>query len=170
MDEVGVPSQDRPGSPGDLRAPRQPGPLTAGDVDDGRRQVPAVQHDAAGHVRAGAPPPTAMTRVYSTPNAPVAHLVRHALEGDGVAAEVRGETRAAFVGEIPPIEAWVEVWVADADAALAAPTVATFTSDAATPEAWTCACGETLDGSFGTCWSCGADAPDAEPASGTDAA
>ena len=106
-----------------------------------------------------------MTRIYSTPNAPVAHLVRHALEGDGIAAEVRGEARAAFVGEIPPIEAWVEVWVDDADAARAAPTVATFTSDDATPDAWTCACGETLDGSFGTCWSCGAAAPEAPPAS-----
>ena len=102
-----------------------------------------------------------MTRVYSTPNAPMAHLVRHALEEDGVAAEVRGETRAAFVGEVPPIEAWVEVWVAAGDAQAAAPTVRTFTHEQAAPADWRCACGETLDGSFGTCWACGADAPEA---------
>ena len=100
-----------------------------------------------------------MTRIYSTPNAPVAHLVRHALEDDGIPATVRGETRAAFVGEIPPIEAWVEVWVEEADIGRAAPIVRTFTSDAATPPSWECRCGETLDGAFGTCWSCGATAP-----------
>ena len=102
-----------------------------------------------------------MIRIYSTPNAPIAHLVRHALEGEGIAADVRGETRAAFVGEIPPIETWVEVWVREDDVALAAPLVQTFVTDDATPEGWTCACGETLDGAFGTCWSCGADAPSA---------
>ncbi len=102
-----------------------------------------------------------MTRIYSTPNAPIAHLVRHALEGEGIAAEVRGETRAAFVGEIPPIETWVEVWVTEDDVALAAPVVQTFITDDATPDGWTCDCGEALDGSFGTCWSCGADAPPA---------
>ena len=100
-----------------------------------------------------------MTRIYSTPNAPVAHLVRHALEGDGIAAEVRGETRAAFVGEIPPIEAWVEVWVGDDDAAAAAPTVRPFTHETAAPDAWACACGEAVEGQFATCWACGADAP-----------
>ena len=104
-----------------------------------------------------------MVRNYSTPNAPIAHLVRHALEAEGIEGDVRGETRAAFVGEIPPLETWVEVWVAEEDVALAAPIVQSFISDDATPEGWTCDCGETLDGSFGTCWSCGASAP--EPAS-----
>ncbi len=100
-----------------------------------------------------------MTRVYSTPNAPVAHLVRHALEEDGIAAEVRGETRAAFVGEIPPIEAWVEVWVGEPDVAAAAPIVRTFTHEGPAPDGWTCACGEAVEGQFGTCWACGAAAP-----------
>ena len=100
-----------------------------------------------------------MTRVYSTPNAPVAHLVRHALEAEGVAAEVRGETRAAFVGEIPPIECWVEVWVPDGDVAASAETVRTFVVDGPAARPWACACGETVEGHFGACWSCGAEAP-----------
>lgn len=100
-----------------------------------------------------------MTRVYSTPNAPMAHLVRHALESDGLAAEIRGETRAAFVGEIPPLEAWVEVWVDEHDVAAAEPIVRTFTHEDAAPDGWTCACGEEMEGQFATCWSCGADAP-----------
>lgn len=102
-----------------------------------------------------------MTRVYSTPNGPVAHLVRHALESEGIAAEVRGETRAAFVGEIPPIETWIEVWVRPEDVATAAPVVRTFIDDDGAPEAWTCACGEVVEGQFATCWSCGAGAPSA---------
>ena len=101
-----------------------------------------------------------MTRVYSTPNGPVAHLVRHALEGEGIAAEVRGETRAAFVGEIPPIETWIEVWVDEADVPTAVPVVRTFTHEGEAPDAWTCACGEAVEGQFGTCWSCGAPAPE----------
>ena len=103
-----------------------------------------------------------MVRVYSTPNAPVAHLVRHALEAEGIEAVVRGETRAAFVGEIPPIECWVEVWVPEASVAEAAPVVQTFVDDGPGPAAWACDCGETVEGQFATCWSCGAAAP--EPA------
>ena len=100
-----------------------------------------------------------MTRIYSTPNAPVAHLVRHALEQDGIAAEVRGETRAAFVGEVPPIEAWVEVWVADANAVEADRIARTFTADPPDADPWACACGEAVDAVFATCWACGASAP-----------
>lgn len=100
-----------------------------------------------------------MTRIYSTPNAPVAHLVRHALDADGIDAEVRGENRAAFVGEIPPIEAWVEVWVADADAAEADRIAREFTAEVPEGEPWACACGESVDAVFATCWACGAAAP-----------
>ena len=100
-----------------------------------------------------------MTRVYSTPNAPVAHLVRHALEGEGLQAEVRGETRAAFVGEIPPLECWIEVWVPDLEVARAAPIVRTFVTDGPAPDGWTCGCGEAVEGQFATCWACGATAP-----------
>ena len=104
-----------------------------------------------------------MTRIYSTPNGPVAHLVRHALEGEGIAAEVRGETRAAFVGEIPPLETWIEVWVSEADVAAAAPVVRTFTTETEeAPDSWACDCGETVEGQFAACWRCGSAAP--EPA------
>lgn len=100
-----------------------------------------------------------MTRIYSTPNGPVAHLVRHALEQDGIAAEVRGETRAAFVGEIPPIEAWIEVWVAEADAPEADRIAREFTAEQPAGDPWACACGEAIDAVFATCWACGAAAP-----------
>lgn len=101
-----------------------------------------------------------MTRVYSTPNAPVAHLVRHALESDGIPAEIRGETRAAFVGEIPPIEAWVEVWVADEDAPSAAGTVHEAMAEATDVEPWECpGCGELVGGQFAVCWNCGEEGP-----------
>ena len=101
-----------------------------------------------------------MVRVYSTPNTPVAHLVRHALEAEGIDAEVRGETRAAFVGEIPPIECWVEVWVPDDDALASAEAVRGFIDDGPDAKPWTCpSCGETVEGQFGVCWSCGEPAP-----------
>ncbi len=101
-----------------------------------------------------------MTRIYSTPNGPVAHLVRHALEAEGIAGDVRGETRAAFVGEIPPIEAWIEVWVADGDAVEADRIAREITAEVPEGEPWTCACGESVESVFATCWSCGAAAPE----------
>ncbi|WP_412067964.1 putative signal transducing protein [Rubrivirga sp. IMCC43871] len=102
-----------------------------------------------------------MIRVYSTPNAPVAHLVRHALEADGIVAEIRGETRAAFVGEIPPLETWIEVWVSDEDAPSAAGTVKDVMAEASDVEPWECpTCGEMVGGQFAVCWSCGTEAPE----------
>ncbi|MEO0558275.1 MAG: hypothetical protein AAF170_08840, partial [Bacteroidota bacterium] len=58
--------------------------------------------------------------------------------------------------------AWAEVWVAAGDRLADVEALVREVTDApASTEPWTCSsCGETVEGTFGTCWSCGADAPD----------
>ena len=102
-----------------------------------------------------------MTRVYSTPDPSVAHLVQNALEEHGIDAVVRGERRGALAGELAWTDTWAEVWVGDA--ARAAEALALVADATAAPEAgpgWRCAvCGEDVEGAFEACWNCGADRP-----------
>ena len=103
-----------------------------------------------------------MTRVYSNPDPAVAHLVRNAIDQIGVPVVVRNDG-AVTLTEVPTMAAWAEVWVAAGDRlGEVEQIVAEVVSD--TPqrtEAWACACGETVEGAFGACWSCGASAPEA---------
>lgn len=104
-----------------------------------------------------------MPLVYSHPDPSITHLVRNALEQIGVTAVVQGERPGAALGEVPPIAAWSEVWVPDgARLDEVEAVVAEVTGEPEAGEPWTCpSCGETLEGHFGACWSCGADRPDA---------
>lgn len=104
-----------------------------------------------------------MTRVYSNPDPAVAHLVRNAIDQIGVPAIVRNDGTTTLM-DLPTVATWAEVWVSAGDRLgdveqLVAEVIANTASDA---EAWTCPdCGETVEGQFGSCWSCGAAAPEA---------
>ena len=103
-----------------------------------------------------------MTRVYSHPDPSIAHLVHNRIVQLGVPAVIQGNRAGAAMGEVPPIAAWSEVWVPDSAVDQVAAVVAEVTTEPdGAAESWTCACGETLDGAFGMCWSCGTDAPEA---------
>jgi len=103
-----------------------------------------------------------MQRVYSNPDAAVAHLAQHALDQRGIEAVVRGDRLGPAVGEVPWTDAWAEVWVGDEgrlDEARAIVAEATAEVGAGAP--WTCpACGEVGEPAFGACWKCGAERPD----------
>lgn len=104
-----------------------------------------------------------MTRVYSNPDPAVAHLVRNAIDQIGVPAIVRNDGTATLM-DLPTVATWAEVWAAAGDRlreveAVVAEAIAGSASD---PAPWACGCGETVEGQFATCWSCGAAAP--EPA------
>ena len=103
-----------------------------------------------------------MVRAFSHPDPAIAYLVHHAMENDGIEALVRNEALGAALGEVPPIAAWTEVWIAD-DARLAEATAIARASMTDAPDGappWTCACGETMEAQFGACWQCGATRPD----------
>ena len=99
-----------------------------------------------------------MTRVYSHPDPAITHLVMNRLRAVGVPAVVNGLAVGRGLGEVPPIAAWSEVWVADGSPlaeveAVLAEVTAEPTEE---PEPWFCpTCEETVEGTFAVCWSCG---------------
>ena len=102
-----------------------------------------------------------MTRVYSNPDPAVAHLVRNAIDQIGIPAVVKGDGTVTLT-EIPTVAAWAEVWVSAGDRLEEVEALVREVTDApASTTPWTCpSCGETVEGTFATCWSCGTDAPD----------
>jgi hypothetical protein len=98
-----------------------------------------------------------LRRVFSSYNLAAAHHARNLLEAEGVRAIVKNEMLSSAMGELPPAECQVEVWVLRAsDAERAAQILREGTVDrTATP--WTCAaCGEAAEPQFFQCWRCGA--------------
>ena len=96
-----------------------------------------------------------MKRVFSTHNLQLAHHKKNLLEAAGIPAAVKNEMLSSALGELPPLETQVEVWVEakhyeKAQAVLIAPP---------SGPAWSCACGETLGPQFTQCWKCGAYRP-----------
>lgn len=98
-----------------------------------------------------------MRLLYSSPNVALVNHYRSVLHDAGIPCVVRGEYLSAAVGEIPPIEAWAELWVVDPgrfdDAArwIADLEAAPQGSD------WECpSCGECNEAAFAACWRCGA--------------
>lgn len=101
-----------------------------------------------------------MRQVHSSPNVALINHYRSVLEESGIPCVVRGEYLASAVGEIPPIEAWAELWVVDEsrfdDAARLIADLETAPRNGA---AWVCAeCGEEHDTAFAACWKCGSPA------------
>ena len=102
-----------------------------------------------------------MIRVFSHPDPAIAALVAGELDAEGIDATVRGTSYGAAMGELPPVAAWAEVWIADADRLADAAALArrAMADDAVETAPWTCpSCGETVDGVFAACWACGTPA------------
>lgn len=99
-----------------------------------------------------------MKRVYSSWNFAAAHHARNLLEAEGIRAVVRNEMLSSAMGELPPAECQVEVWVLrDGEAERAQQLLQ---APAPTGEPWSCtACGERSEPQFTQCWRCGADRP-----------
>lgn len=105
-----------------------------------------------------------MKRVYTAQNVMLVSHLRNLLEGAGIACVIKNEFLGGAAGELPLVEVWPELWVAeDADYARANAIVAEALRTDARPAAppWTCpVCGERIEGQFTDCWRCGAPRPD----------
>lgn len=99
-----------------------------------------------------------MKQLHSARHALEAHLIRGFLASNGITAEVRGEYLTSGWGELPMDVC--SVWIADdaqfsrADELLKAFLTGSLAREFG-GEAWTCACGEQLEGQFTACWRCG---------------
>ena len=104
-----------------------------------------------------------MKQLHAARHAVEAHLIRGFLASHGIAAEVRGEHLTSGWGELPVDVC--SVWVIDdAQFSQANELLVAFLSGSLarqfSGERWQCpGCGETLEGQFTVCWSCGAARP-----------
>jgi len=98
-----------------------------------------------------------MKRIFSAEFLPEVVHVRNLLEQAGIRCTLRNERLGGATGDIPFLESWPELWVADEQEARATSLLADIRAAPAEPgPAWQCAsCGETIDGQFGECWNCG---------------
>ncbi|MFC2150136.1 DUF2007 domain-containing protein [Calditrichota bacterium] len=100
-----------------------------------------------------------MIKVYSNPNITMVHHLKNLLMMEGIASEVRNERLSMAIGEIPPTEAWVELWIENE---LSYPRAMQLIEEALkeddqTQVPWRCPnCKEENEGQFGICWNCGA--------------
>ena len=96
-----------------------------------------------------------MKRVFSSYNFTAVHHARNVLEAEGIGAIVKNEILSSAMGELPPAECQIELWVLnERDAARAEEILHRRTVSG--PE-WACAqCGEVSGPQFTQCWRCGA--------------
>ena len=100
-----------------------------------------------------------MKPLHTAAHATEAHLICGYLESEGVDAVVRGEYLAGGIGELPA--GLCKVWVVqDTDFDRADQLLRDFLQGNAARlrahDGWHCAhCGETIEGQFTACWSCG---------------
>jgi hypothetical protein len=95
-------------------------------------------------------------RVYSSWNFAAAHHARNLLEVEGIRSVVRNEMLSSAMGELPPAECQIEVWVLRDAEAERAQTILNR-RDFSVEGDWACsACEETIEAQFTQCWRCGA--------------
>ena len=101
-------------------------------------------------------------RVYSAPVLAQVTLIKHVLEMHGIECHIQGEYRSGAAGELPPTEAWPELWVVDPLNLEEAKRLVDEALEPAGPvqSGWTCpSCKEVNESQFGQCWNCGASYP-----------
>jgi hypothetical protein len=96
-----------------------------------------------------------MKRVYRAASLiQVAHA-RNVLLTAGIESELRNQYLAGALGDLPMLETWPQLYVDDADEAVALRALARAAA-APAGAAWTCeVCGELLEPQFTSCWRCG---------------
>jgi hypothetical protein len=85
----------------------------------------------------------------------VAHA-RNVLLTAGIQSELRNQYLAGALGDLPMLETWPQLFVADDDESAALRALARA-AESPTGTPWTCQrCGECLEPQFTHCWRCGA--------------
>lgn len=103
-----------------------------------------------------------MKKVYSSDSFFLVGHLRELLENHHIRCIAKNEFLLGAAGELPPMECWPELWIAEhfqyeKARELIEEFLAGNSEDAGE---WCClACGERLEGQFTACWSCGAERP-----------
>lgn len=97
-----------------------------------------------------------MRMIYTHENRFLVANARNLVEAEGIAVLVKNEFASGGLGELAPMDTWMELWVHnDEEYDRACSIIATALSDEGkTP--WDCpGCSETNDPAFEICWNCG---------------
>lgn len=98
-----------------------------------------------------------MKRVYTGQVLALVENMKNVLKINGIDSYIRNRYLSSAVGEIPPIESWPQLWVAEESFELAKNIIAEAEKEP--PESdkiWICPkCGEEVEGQFFECWNCG---------------
>jgi hypothetical protein len=98
-----------------------------------------------------------LKRVFSSYSLAAAHHARNLLEVEGIRSVVRNEILSSAMGEIPPAECQIEVWVLSESDVKKANQILQESRKPKNEPSWRCtSCGETSEGQFTQCWRCGA--------------
>jgi hypothetical protein len=86
----------------------------------------------------------------------IAHL-RNLLEAEGIACTVRNDRLGGVAGEIPFLECWPELWIAEHGLLLRARALIEEALRASPArDDWRCPrCAEMIEAQFEICWNCG---------------
>ena len=96
--------------------------------------------------------------VFNYSDRPQAGLLKEILAHEGIACTLRNDQLSSAIGEIPFVECCPELWVIDDEIFPRAQMFlkSWLKSEIAVADPWVCpACGESIEGQFGACWSCG---------------
>lgn len=97
-----------------------------------------------------------LIRIYSHDNLLIVHNLKNILEHSGVECELRNDFVTSASGEVPPIEAWPEIWVASCDETQARTIIEQAQKPAPGAVSWMCPnCAEDNGPAFEICWKCG---------------
>lgn len=96
-----------------------------------------------------------MRLVYTHENRILVGNIKNILEGHRIEVMLKNEFAQSAVGELPPIDAWLELWIVDErDFNNAKRLIAEALAGADGPD-WDCpACGEVNGALFEVCWQC----------------
>jgi hypothetical protein len=99
-----------------------------------------------------------MIRLARAPNIAIAALWADALQQAGFSASVQRYFLGGVAGELPPDQCQPEVWLS-LDHEKPRAELLLHSLQNPPQRHWLCTCGETVEGGFEECWSCGAVMP-----------
>lgn len=78
------------------------------------------------------------------------------LESNQINSFMKNVSLTGGIGDLPANECWPEVWVHDDnDETSALELINAYLKQPPSKTHWRCQCGETIEGQFTECWSCG---------------
>ena len=107
-----------------------------------------------------------MKKLYSAKDPLMIGHLKNVLATFGIRCIARKSDLISAAGELPPVECWPELWVVEDEKfgrakAILKKTLAPLQS---VKKPWHCAaCGETVEGQFSECWSCGRERHGGKP-------